>query len=310
MFNPSMAGPTNQDKATQTPFPVANPGAFQALSRFLHCRRYVWLPFKGTTPTLYFDVIGRVLTALARYEHKSPFYWIDFTGFVSGYDWVKDFALQALLAVFSTWPWRLKWEWVTFCYTAFQSLIFDLWSSISFPFWLQFVRLGIFFSFFRGKRFFLLLVPWRNFHFFPSVVGFYRGKRERNCRCCGHGPIEDGFSTMRGAVHYLPTAYHEEQRSVEKKTCFIKVFVLEGLFFLVMDNCLFYSDADEGPDVQDQKYSVAVEVWLEPQHGLSVTAPRSPAAYLNGLKYKQIPEKVNNWSINQSINRWNSAKGE
>lgn len=40
-----------------------------------------------------------------------------------------------------------------------------------------------------------------------------------------------------------------------------------------------------------RKLSVAVEIWLEPQYGLTV-ASSPQTAFLDGLKYQEIPAKV------------------
>ncbi|GAV02768.1 hypothetical protein RvY_13293-2 [Ramazzottius varieornatus] len=73
MFNTALSPSIVHDKATQTQFPVANPGAFQALSRFLYCRRYVWMPLKQSTPILYFDAIGRIVTVLVSLRLREGF---------------------------------------------------------------------------------------------------------------------------------------------------------------------------------------------------------------------------------------------
>ena len=47
----------------------------------------------------------------------------------------------------------------------------------------------------------------------------------------------------------------------------------------------------EESDIKLEKYSIAVEVWMEPQYGLCRTIG-TPCVYLNNLVYKQVPEKV------------------
>jgi hypothetical protein len=53
----------------------------------------------------------------------------------------------------------------------------------------------------------------------------------------------------------------------------------------------FDREEEEGVEAHDQKFSIAVEVWLEPQYGVSVAAT-TDAQFLDGLTYKDIPAKV------------------
>ncbi|OQV19058.1 Protein SZT2 [Hypsibius exemplaris] len=186
MYNVSPTAPAHQDKSTQTPFPVANPGAFQALSRFLHCRRYVWLPFKGSTPTLFFDVVGRVLTALAKLRLREGFRFASTSGGV--FNMTLEIEMKDI----------------------------------------------------------------------PP-------------------------KTVNGRV---VTARHESDSTKND----FPPCVAQYIIFPPRSVRNSVRDGDEDVESRDPKYSIAVEVWLEPQYGLSVSPKSAP--YLNGQEYKGIPDRI------------------
>ncbi|XP_055346842.1 KICSTOR complex protein SZT2-like isoform X2 [Paramacrobiotus metropolitanus] len=174
-----------EERVNQAAFPVANPLAFQALSRFLHCRRYVWQLPKICSPTLSYDVIGRVLTVLAKMRLREQFRFASTSGGV--FNLVREVEM--------TDPARIS----------------------------------------HPKK--IPLVEADKNDFLPCIAQY---------------------------IIFPPCGISSSLKDEEK---------------------------EESYGGRDQKYSVAVEIWLEPQYGVSM-ADDSATSYLNALKYQQIPDKM------------------